>query len=107
MVCNNNLFSKNILTGYLVIIWASFKKYIYTFGIFQSNSPLRYNEFTQWHPDEWGNITWLKIKPQQLWTPDIIPYNDMDDSTADVADKYKKLILLDHTGDLIQSTLFL
>jgi len=56
------------------------------------------NEFIRWHPDEWGNISWIKVKPHDLWTPDIVPYNEMNDDNADVADKYKKLILVEHTG---------
>ena len=52
----------------------------------------------QWHPDEWGNITWIKVKPTQVWKPDVVPYNDMDQEKGDVSEKYKKLIRVDSNG---------
>merc|ERR1712147_18455 len=56
------------------------------------------NEFVTWKPEEWGNITWIKVHPDEVWTPDVTPYNDLDEDKTDVAEKYTKLILIDHTG---------
>ena len=56
------------------------------------------NEFLTWHPEEWGNITWIKMLPGQVWTPDIVPYNDMDTDKSEHNDKYKKQVTVHSDG---------
>ena len=61
------------------------------------------NEYLKWNPEEWGNITWLKMLSTDIWTPDIVPYNDMDEVNhlhwKIDQNKFKiKILLLDLTG---------
>ena len=56
------------------------------------------NEFIKWKPEEWNNVTWLKVKPSDVWTPDVVPYNDMDTKKTEITDKYRKLIRIEADG---------
>jgi hypothetical protein len=29
----------------------------------------------KWNPDDWNGVTMLRIEPDLLWIPDIVPYN--------------------------------
>ena len=56
------------------------------------------NEFFKWHPEEGGTIAWIKMLPEEVWTPDIVPYNDMDTDKSEHQDKYKKQITVHSDG---------
>ena len=56
------------------------------------------NEFLSWHPDEWSNIRSLKVGPDEIWTPDITLYQDIDEQQLSGADKYNKDVRLNADG---------
>ena len=54
------------------------------------------NEYLTWNPSEEGEIDWLKVKPTDVWTPGVIPYNYMGQD--DLTEKFSKLIMVDSNG---------
>ena len=38
------------------------------------------SDFISWVPQKWGGIEYLKVAPDDVWTPDITLYQDIDDN---------------------------
>ena len=38
------------------------------------------------------------MKPSEVWTPDVVPYNDMDTIKTEITDKYRKYVRLEPDG---------
>ena len=37
-----------------------------------------YNDYLKWNPEDYGNIRYLPVRPEQVWIPDIILKNNAD-----------------------------
>lgn len=50
-----------------------------------------------WDPNEYGNITVLRISSTRIWTPDVLLYNTADDSFDS---GFKANAIIQYTGDI-------
>ena len=55
------------------------------------------NEMLRWNPEDFGNITNVPVRPDQVWTPDVVLLNCAD-SEGDVIQKKTDVVSLDYTG---------
>ena len=39
------------------------------------------NQLIKWDVERWGNVTFAQMDPSDLWTPDIVLYNNVDDES--------------------------
>ena len=49
------------------------------------------NELLKWDPEEWSGIDTLKVKPDLVWTPDIVILNQVQNDIVDNTDEYKTM----------------
>ena len=63
------------------IIDVDIEKQILTSNIWQSFEWT--DENLKWDPSEYGNIEDIRVLPQNIWIPDVIPYNTVDYSQLD------------------------
>ena len=55
------------------------------------------NELLRWDVRRWDNITFAQMDPSELWTPDIVLYNNVDDESEGGTD-YKTRIRIYPNG---------
>lgn len=56
------------------------------------------NEMLKWDPKEWGNITYLIVRPENVWLPDIVLLNSADANGYSIQ-KDTDTVKLDYNGD--------
>ncbi|XP_057311577.1 neuronal acetylcholine receptor subunit alpha-9-like isoform X2 [Hydractinia symbiolongicarpus] len=56
------------------------------------------NMLMKWEPTLWGGIKSVQVDADMVWTPDIVLYNNADDTFTGGTEKYKTRITLEYTG---------
>eukprot|EP00794_Sanderia_malayensis_P007313 gene7314-8131_t len=56
------------------------------------------NPFLTWNPDDYGGIDVINIDPSKIWIPDIILYNNADDTYGGGTEKYKTKVIIKADG---------
>ena len=52
------------------------------------------NELLKWDPKEWGDVNQLNTEAENIWKPDIVLYNNADDTFSGGKEKHKTLITM-------------
>ena len=52
------------------------------------------NEFMTWNKTEWGNVKFTQLRATQVWTPDIVLYNNAASDFSGGVEKYKSAVTL-------------
>ncbi|XP_074605832.1 neuronal acetylcholine receptor subunit alpha-10-like [Acropora palmata] len=56
------------------------------------------NELLTWDPENYDNITAVRLDASRIWIPDIVLYNSADNEFSGGTDKYKTPVILTNTG---------
>lgn len=62
------------------------------------------NEAFLWDPRDWNNITIIKVPPGKVWKPDIVLYDEVDESLTDNMDAFQTLVHIYSSGNLYWSS---
>lgn len=56
------------------------------------------SDLMKWDPKKWGGVNQLNIQANDIWKPDIVLYNNAEETSSGSAEKFKTLITLYPSG---------
>ena len=58
----------------------------------------------QWYPEDYNGIQQINVRPDNLWLPDIVLYNNVNDDNAEFGgniDTLKTRVVVDYRGNML------
>ena len=56
------------------------------------------NERVRWNPRKWGNVNEVNVNPDQIWTPDLVLYNNAEIGNSGTLEKFKTQVTMYSNG---------
>lgn len=56
------------------------------------------NELIKWNPRDWGGVDVVNVNAEKVWKPDLLLYNNAEDSFSGGTDKFKTLVTVNQNG---------